>query len=78
MPLVWAASRDPLDEQGLCRTGLAPSLATAFGKAGPVPHLGSTVEMALVGGCRCVNPEGLSVGELTLSLICCVVVWLEK
>lgn len=52
MPLVWAASRDPLDEQGLCRTGLVPSLATAFGKAGPVPHLGSTVKMALVGGCR--------------------------
>jgi hypothetical protein len=63
---------------GVMRAGelSCPSPVAALGRAGPLPCLGSTVELALGfgggrgGDCRCAGPKGLSTGELALSLVC--------
>lgn len=40
-------------------------------RAGPASDLGSTVDMTLMAKVWVSYPKGVSVGELTLSLVCC-------
>lgn len=48
-----------------------PSLAAALRKVGPVPHLGSAIELVPLAWVRMSGPEGMSVGELALPLVSC-------
>lgn len=71
LSLLREVSRDHLDIQGLCRTDpippwmqcsgeLAPSITTeqaALRREGPVPHLGSTVELFLAARLQVSPPQ---------------------
>ena len=63
----------------IMRTSELPSssLAAAFRKASPAPHL-NIIAMLTLASAQVSSPKGVRVGELVPLLICCVVGWARE
>ena len=53
-------------------------LAEELRRVGPVPHLGSTIELTLVVEAWESQPRSPTMEELALPLVCCAVIWVRK
>jgi hypothetical protein len=52
---------------------LGPSPVLALGRAGPVPHLGSTIELTLVAGVQASHPQRHECGRAGSTIVFCSV-----